>query len=137
MNVSPLSSNRSVHAAALAATLGQNGMPTAAQLAADRKTLESSGKPGQPSQADVKKAASQFEAIILRQLLEPSLTPLMSGGLGGGEGTGGGMYAYMLTDVVANSLAQGGGLGWARMLEKQLSPSTGKADINSQHATNT
>ena len=45
------------------------------------------------------------------------------GGMGGGgQSSGGGVYGYMLTDVLANSLAQGGGLGWAKMLEKQLTP---------------
>jgi Rod binding domain-containing protein len=72
--------------------------------------------------AAIKKAASQFEAIILRQLLAPSIEPMMAGGLGGGKDSGGGVYGYMLTDTLANSLAQGGGLGLGRMLEKQLTP---------------
>lgn len=66
-------------------------------------------------------AAQQFEAIILRQLLEPAMEPLMSG-LGGGESGGGGVYGYMATDVMANSLSQGGGLGISKILEKQLTP---------------
>ncbi len=81
------------------------------------------GLPEQPSAADVKKAASQFEAIILRQLLAPSIEPMMNGGLGGtGGGSGGGVYGYMLTDVLAGSLGSAGGLGLGAMLEKQLSP---------------
>ncbi|MBL9205553.1 MAG: rod-binding protein [Opitutaceae bacterium] len=72
--------------------------------------------------ADVKKAASQFEAIILRQLLTPAIEPIMSGGLGGAGGSGGGVYGYMLTDVLATSLSQGGGLGLAQMLSRQLTP---------------
>jgi flagellar protein FlgJ len=79
--------------------------------------------------AAIKKAASQFEAIILRQLLAPSMESMMSGGLGGSkESGGGGMYGYMLTDTLANSLSQGGGLGLARMLEKQLTPHNALAD---------
>lgn len=66
-------------------------------------------------------AAQQFEALILRQLLEPAMEPLMSGGLGG-EQSGGGVYGYMATDVMANSLSQGGGLGISKILEKQLTP---------------
>ena len=66
-------------------------------------------------------AAQQFEALILRQLLEPAMEPLMSGGLGG-EQSGGGVYGYMATDVMANSLSQGGGLGLSKILEKQLTP---------------
>jgi peptidoglycan hydrolase FlgJ len=83
------------------------------------------GAADKPTPADVKKAAGQFEAIILRQLLSPSIEPMMNGGLGGsgsGGGGGGGVYSYMLTDVLCNSLGAAGGLGLGRMLEKQFSP---------------
>jgi len=79
-----------------------------------------------PSPQQIQAAARQFEAIILRQLLAPAIDPLMSHGLGGdskGNGSGGGgVYGYLVTDVLANSLSQGGGLGLAHMLEKQLTP---------------
>jgi len=72
-------------------------------------------------------AAKQFEAIILRQLLSPAIEPLMSNGLGGkGGNSGGGVYGYMLTDVLAGSLSQAGGLGLSKMLQQQLAP-TGAA----------
>jgi flagellar protein FlgJ len=129
MNIGALTSQASVQAALLSS---QGGLanPTAAQLAADRQSLAdslSTDKNGSgskvPTAGEVKKAASQFEAIILRQLLAPTIEPVMSGGTGGGgQSSGGGVYGYMLTDVLANSLAQGGGLGWAKMLEKQLTP---------------
>lgn len=82
------------------------------------------GLPSQPTPADVKKAAGQFEAIILRQLLGPSIEPMMNGGLGGsaGSGGGGGVYSYLLTDVLCGKLGAAGGLGLGRMLEKQLAP---------------
>ncbi len=94
------------------------------------------GTPAQPTPADVKKVAGQFEAIMLRQLLGPSIEPMMSGGLGGSGssgGSGGGVYGYMLTDVLCTSLGASGGLGLGRMLEKQLMPhsspsSAAKAD---------
>ena len=82
--------------------------------------------------AAIKKAAESFEAIILRQLLAPTIEPMMSGGMGGkpGPGAGGGsVYGFMLTDTLANSLSKGGGLGLARMLEKQLTPHAAPADI--------
>lgn len=76
------------------------------------------------SAKDIKHAASQFEAIILRQLLAPTIEPLMSGGLGGSSagGGGGGVYGYMLTDVLADSLSKGGGLGLSQMLVRQFTP---------------
>ena len=80
-----------------------------------------------PSSEDIKKATAQVEAIILRQLLAPSIEPIMSGGLGGASGTGGGIYGHMLTEVLADSLAKGGGLGLGRMLEKQFGGTTPSA----------
>jgi flagellar protein FlgJ len=82
--------------------------------------------------AAIKKAAQSFEAIILRQLLSPTIEPIMSGGMGGkpGPGAGGGsVYGFMLTDALANSMSKGGGFGLARMLEKQLTPHAAPADI--------
>jgi peptidoglycan hydrolase FlgJ len=80
----------------------------------------------QPTPTQIKAAAQQFEAIILRQLLTPAIEPLMSHGLGGDNktngGGGGGIYGYLVTDVLATSLSKGGGLGLSRMLEKQLTP---------------
>jgi Rod binding domain-containing protein len=96
-----------------------------------KKPADSSRDP-----AAIKKAASQFEAIILRQLLAPAIEPMMSGGLGGAQSSGGGVYGYMLTDTLSNSLAQGGGLGLARMLEKQLTPRGTVVDNNDNSQTN-
>lgn len=77
---------------------------------------------GYNQSGDIKRAASQFEAIILRQLLAPTIEPLMNGGLAGAGGSGGGVYGYMLTDVLADSLSKGGGLGLSQMLSRQLTP---------------
>ena len=90
------------------------------------------GSKAQPSPADIKKAAAQFEAIIMRQLLAPSIEPIMAGGLGGAGGAGGSMYGYLLTDTLADNLAQGGGLGLARMLEKQFSSNAPSAALAAQ-----
>lgn len=58
--------------------------------------------------------AQQFEAILLRQLLAPALQTM--------PGAGNGMYSYMLTDAFAQKLSAGGGMGLARMLERQFTP---------------
>lgn len=71
---------------------------------------------------EIKRAAGQFEAIILRHLLTPTIEPLMSGGMGGAGSSGGGVYGYMLTDVLATSLGTAGGLGLSKMLTQQLTP---------------
>ncbi len=137
MNVDALANPASVRASLLLAqSNGAEGQPTAAQLQSDRNSLTQKGLISGPSPGskiatpqEIKKAAAQFEAIIMRQLLAPTIEPIMSGGMGGAKDAGGGIYGYMLTDVLATGLAQGGGLGWARMLEKQLSSGSQGTDI--------
>lgn len=69
-----------------------------------------------PEAAQVKAAAGQFEAVLLRQLLQESV-----GKLTGGEKSGGaGMYGFLLTDVLANRIAESGGLGLGRVISQQL-----------------
>lgn len=79
---------------------------------------------GRASAADAAKAARQFEAILVRQLLSPAIEPLMSSGLGGegAGGSGGGVFGYFLTDTLAESMTSGQGLGLAAVLSRQLSP---------------
>lgn len=79
----------------------------------------------QTARKQVDVAAKQFEAIIIRQLLSPAIEPLMSNSIAGEKGQaggGGGVYGYLVTDVLANSLSSGGGIGLSKMLEKQLTP---------------
>jgi peptidoglycan hydrolase FlgJ len=90
------------------------------QVQTPASLLSGGASTGPRDQAAVK-AAGQFEAIILRQLLEPVVKPILSGGMGGG-GPWAGVYGYLLTDTLANSLTAGGGLGLARILETQLAP---------------
>ena len=52
-------------------------------------TSQAGGQAGATSK-QIHAAAQQFEALILRQLLEPAMEPLMSGGLGGEQGGGDG-----------------------------------------------
>ena len=75
-----------------------------------------------PQSEQVKAAAGQFEAIIVRELLQDSI-----GKLAGGDKNGGGMYGYMLTDVLASKLTAGGGLGLGKIFEQQLAPHGAKA----------
>jgi len=70
-----------------------------------------------PQRDQIKAAAGQFEAMMLRQLLQDSV-----GKLAGGDKSGGGMYGFMMTDVLANQLSAGGGLGLSKVFEQQLSP---------------
>ena len=79
------------------------------------------------SGAEQAKAVSgQFEAIMLRQFLQESVGSIMGGKEGGASA---GVYGYLLTDVLANQLTAGGGLGLGRMLEQQLTPRASLATV--------
>jgi Rod binding domain-containing protein len=62
--------------------------------------------------------ASQFEAILVRQLLGKTMSKMM----GSGDSTAGSVYGDMITDTLAQSLTAGQGLGIGRMIEQQLAP---------------
>ena len=75
-----------------------------------------------PAASPAKGASQQFEAILVRQLLGEAMKPMM--GTAEDAAPGHDIYQYMVTDIVSQSVAQGGGLGIAKMLEKQLEPKT-------------
>ena len=101
MNVSAVSS-KSLTAAQVASLMSQPGK------------LQSL-----PQSEQTKAVAGQFEAILLRQFLQESVGSIMGGEKGGG---GGGVYGYLLTDVLANQITASGGLGLGNVLQQQLSP---------------
>jgi flagellar protein FlgJ len=70
------------------------------------------------TQADRKKVAAQFEAVLVRQLLSQSVGSM----LGGGSAVSGTIYGDMMTDALAQKLTAGQGLGLGRFIEKQLTP---------------
>ena len=72
-----------------------------------------------PKDEQIKAVAGQFEAIMLRQFLQESVSGMMGGESGGASGS---VYGYMLTDVLAGKLSEGGGLGLSKILQHQLSP---------------
>lgn len=79
-----------------------------------------------PAGEQAKAAAGQFEAILLRQFLQESVGNIM------GSGPAGNVYGYMLTDVLASKLSEGGGLGLAKILQQQLTPRTAKTDAQNK-----
>lgn len=72
-----------------------------------------------PQAQQIKAVAGQFEAIMLRQFLESSVSKIMGGDTGGPSGS---VYGYLMTDVLSSKLSEAGGLGLSKILEKQLSP---------------
>ena len=74
-----------------------------------------------------KEVAAQFEAILVRQLLGPTMASM----LGKDGGAASSVYGDMLTDTFAQQLTRGGGFGLGQMLEQQLTPRAPRANFNS------
>jgi Rod binding protein len=71
-----------------------------------------------PPEVQRKEVAAQFEAILVRQLLKPTMISML-----GNEGSAAsGVYGDIMTESFAQQLTRGGGLGLGRMLEQQLTP---------------
>ncbi len=68
----------------------------------------------EPRTEGVEKASRQFESILVRQFLSDSMKPLLEGGPAGQ------VYGYLLTDSLANSISDAGGLGFSSVLQAQL-----------------
>jgi flagellar protein FlgJ len=73
--------------------------------------------------------AQQFEAIFLRQLMG---TLEKSAGFGG-SGTGSGIYKSMMVGALADSTAEGGGIGLADVVFKAMMPQAGAAAPSKPH----
>ncbi len=69
-----------------------------------------------------KAVASQFEAILVRQLLSKTMSSMLGSEGSSGGGAAANVYGDMLTDSFAQQLTSGPGLGLGRLLEKQLTP---------------
>ena len=95
---------------------------------ADPAAIQRSLRSG-PDASPAKGASQQFEAILVRQLLGEAMKPML--GSAESDAPGRDIYQYMVTDIVSQSVAQGGGLGIAKMLESQLAP---KSSTHSQEA---
>ncbi len=82
--------------------------PTAAELA-----------PQLPKNQELGKACDQFEGMLVRQILQEGLKPLLAKPPGSGA-AGAGIYDYMLTDTLANGLAGENAMGISHLLQTQL-----------------
>jgi Rod binding domain-containing protein len=68
--------------------------------------------------------AAQFEAILVRQLLGPSMASMLGGSTGGVAGS---VYGDLLADTISQQLTAGPGLGLGRYIERQLAPRAASA----------
>lgn len=69
----------------------------------------------------IEKACDQFEGMIVRQILQEGLKPLLATPPGSGA-AGAGVYDYMLTDTLANAVSGGNAMGISHLLQAQLAP---------------
>ena len=76
--------------------------------------ISSADKSSAQRPEDVKKVSQQFEGILLRQFLSESMKSLLEGGPSGQA------YGYLLTDSLAGSISQAGGLGLCSVLQAQI-----------------
>jgi peptidoglycan hydrolase FlgJ len=70
--------------------------------------------------------AAQFEAILVRQMLAPTMTSM----LGDEGGPASSVYGDLMTDTFSQQLTRGGGLGLGRLLQQQLAPRAPRAALN-------
>jgi flagellar protein FlgJ len=94
-------------------------LATQPRLDASQLPLETLAANSHISDADkVAEVARQFEAVLLRQILQdirkPVLAPAQS------DGTANGIYADMINNQMADSISRSGGFGLAKILTAQL-----------------
>ncbi|MEA3213589.1 MAG: hypothetical protein QOE70_6646 [Chthoniobacter sp.] len=74
-----------------------------------------------PKDQKLDKACDQFEGMLVRQILQEGLKPMLAKPPGSGA-AGAGLYDYMLTDTLANGIAGKSGMGISHLLQTQLAP---------------
>jgi peptidoglycan hydrolase FlgJ len=67
------------------------------------------------------KAAQEFEALLVGEMLKSARESGSYGWLGSGEGTGDDSAMYMAESQLANALTSSGGLGLAASIERSMS----------------
>ena len=76
--------------------------------------------------------ASQFEAVLIRQLLGPTVTSMLSSGE---KSAAGNVYGDLLADSLSQQLSAGRGLGLGRFIEQQLTPHGEKSTTSASETT--
>ena len=107
------------------------------RIEASQLPLESLAGNKNISDADkVEEVARQFEAVLLRQILQDVRKPVLAPAEG--DPTASGIYGDMINNQLADSISRSGGFGLAKSLAAQLSHQvlphrTGPIEVN--HAT--
>lgn len=79
------------------------------------------------SVADRAKVASKFGSLLMREMMDPVIEPMLKGLQGSSGGGGGGMYSHLIKDALVSSLSQNGAGGLSAGFEHHFSPPTSAA----------
>lgn len=82
----------------------------------------------QPS-LEIKKAAAEFEAMMIAQMLQPMFESLSTDGAFGG-GSGEEMFRPMLVEQYAKGIAKNGGIGLSDVVAQEMLRMQGMGDAN-------
>jgi peptidoglycan hydrolase FlgJ len=94
-------------------------LATQPRLDASQLPLDSLADNASISDTDkVAEVARQFEAVLLRQILQDIRKPVLAPAQG--DGTANGIYADMINNQMADSISRSGGFGLAKILTAQL-----------------
>jgi len=97
-----------------------NILATHPRLEASQVPLDSLAANAHVSDADkVAEVARQFEAVLLRQILQDIRKPVLAPAEG--DATANGIYADMMNNQMADSITRAGGFGLAKSLAGELS----------------
>lgn len=80
------------------------------------------------SVADRAKVASKFGSLLMREMMDPVIEPMLKGLQGSSSGGGGGgMYSHLIKDALVSSLSPKGAGGLSAGFEQHFSPATSTA----------
>ena len=80
------------------------------------------------SVADRAKVSATFGSLLMREMLNPVIEPMLKGLQGSSSGGGGGgMYSHLIKDALVSSLSQNGAGGLSAGFEQHFSPATSTA----------
>ncbi|MCC7155322.1 MAG: hypothetical protein IT161_12170 [Bryobacterales bacterium] len=77
--------------------------------------------------SDVKKAAQEFEALLLTQILQGMKSSLGEGLLGSSDSESGSQMIQLGQEMIAHSLSQSGGVGLAKLVQQGLTKTAASA----------
>ncbi|MEI8088425.1 MAG: hypothetical protein WCG63_02415 [Opitutaceae bacterium] len=90
---------------------------------------KAAGKGNEPiTAAERAKVAATFGSLLMREMLDPVIEPMLKGLQGSSSsGGGGGMYSHLIKDALVSSLSQNGAGGLSAGFEHHFSPPSSAA----------